>query len=100
MQSGKDEKTGKNRTISARFSAAERIKVREKADTANLCVSEYLRRCALSRKISSDPNMEVLKELHRIAMLLKQLAGPASIDHAQINAVINELRDVFERLCK
>lgn len=100
MESNKDEKAGKSRTTSVRFTESDWTKVAEEADKASLCVSEYIRRRALKRKIPSEPDMAVLKELHRIAMSLKPLAKTATTDRVQLDAVLNELRDVFERLSK
>ena len=53
MESNKDEKAGKSRTTSVRFTESDWTKVAEEADKASLCVSEYIRRRALKRKIPS-----------------------------------------------
>lgn len=100
MQSNNDDVVGTNRAISVRFSESDRIRVAAAADKASLSVSEYIRRCVLKRKIPSEPDMAVLKELHRIAMSLKQLAMSATQDRVQLDGMLKALRDVFERLCK
>lgn len=100
MQSVKNDAAGKGKMISVRVSKIDWDKISGEADMANLPLSEYVRRRVFGKKIQTTPNMAVLKELRRIAISLKELAPSNAAERGRLDIALDELRTVFEKLCK
>ncbi|HEY3591125.1 MAG TPA: plasmid mobilization protein MobA [Buttiauxella sp.] len=58
---------------SVRCFQEEKLAILESAQTAGLSVGEYLRRCALSRRITAKTDTKLIMELQRLGGLQKHL---------------------------
>lgn len=54
-----------------RFKEREYSEIKKQADAAKLSLSEYIRRCALDRKVTSKVDLRVLAELRNLGDLLR-----------------------------
>ncbi len=74
------------------------------ADYAGLTVSEYMRRCALQKRIHSKINLKAMGELARLGGLqkycLQQIRDEPGLPETrhQLNAVLNAIRATIKRL--
>lgn len=100
MKTDSDGVCVKKKIVPVRFASSDWKEIVDAADKANLTVSEYVRRCVLSRTISYVPNLSLLKELRRISALMKQMSPPLPPDRQQWNDLCKALREVFGGLCK
>lgn len=67
----------KSEAFRVRLTIEERVTIEAKAETVGVTVSDYLRRCALSRKLpapSKVTDFETKHELRRIGVNLNQMA--------------------------
>ena len=62
-----------------RLSTDERARIKQRAESCAVTVSEYVRRCALDRALTARVDIEALAELRRQGGLIKHLA---SSDHS------------------
>ncbi|MDR3734167.1 MAG: hypothetical protein P4L10_01375 [Acidobacteriaceae bacterium] len=74
------------------------------ADYAGLTVSEYMRRCALQKRIHSKINLKAMGALARLGGLqkycLQQIQDEPGLPETrhQLNRVLHEIRDEIQRL--
>jgi len=80
-----------------RMSPNERSTIARKAQECNLSMSEYLRRCALGRMVSSRSNQEALKELRRQGGLIKHLASTDRQNAHEYRDALNLLQETILR---
>ncbi|EOW6411052.1 MULTISPECIES: plasmid mobilization protein MobA [Cronobacter] len=69
----KSEKRQRNTLIQLRCTEAESEAIKNKAISAGLSTSEYLRRCALNRRIMVRTDIRMMNELLRLGGLQKHL---------------------------
>ncbi len=88
-----------NAVLNVRLSTAEKSKLQEDADMAGLSMSEIVRRRYFGRPIIANADAVMLKELRRIAGLLKHIhnesGGVYSLETA---AALAALKEYFEKL--
>lgn len=86
-------------SLRLRVTASDREHINKHAEAAGLTVSEYLRRCALRRVIMSRTDDMMVRELRRIAGLLKHVhiesGGAYSADTA---AGLDSVRSAIDRI--
>lgn len=72
----------------------EKEQIKEKAEAAGLSLGEYLRRCALSRRIQAKCDTKLIMELSRLGGLQKHLfnegKGMLSKEYSQILVAIQK----------
>lgn len=95
----------KSEAFRVRLTVEEKVLIEAKANKVGLSVSEYVRRCALSRKLPSPSqatDFETRNELRRIGVNMNQMAKtmnsggiPNPDDHA---AVLEQLRTVLDSM--
>ncbi len=66
-------KPTRNQLIGFRVSTLERAKLHSRAGQAGLGISEFIRRAALSVRITSRTDLEMVRELRRLGAMLKHL---------------------------
>jgi|GEM_PF-2215653 len=81
-----------------RMSRPERDAIAKKAHACALSVSEYLRRCALDRPISSHIDQEALRELRRQGGLIKHLAASDRQHAYEYRIALNLIQETIRRL--
>jgi hypothetical protein len=71
--------------------ADDKDKVEALADRAGLTTSEYIRRCALGKRLHSKLNIKAMAELNRLGGLQKLCIMQAPEYRPQLNGVISEI---------
>jgi hypothetical protein len=79
------------------MSPNERDVVAEKADQCSLSISEYMRRCALGRAVSSRSDQEALRELRRQGGLIKHLASTDLQNAYEYRVALNLIQETIKR---
>ena len=74
-----------------RLNAEELSKIADLADQAGLNTSEYIRRCALGKRLHSKVNVKAMAELSRLGGLQKLCIMEAPENRPRLNAVITEI---------
>ena len=89
-----------------RLMAAELTTIQENARKAGLTTSEYIRRCALNKRIRSRIHLQVVGQMSRLGGLLKHLLTQI-VQHPheatlrdQLNATLNEVTSAIREVCK
>jgi len=81
-----------------RMSPPERDAIAKKARTCALSVSEYLRRCALGRPISTHIDQDALRELRRQGGLIKHLASSDRQHAYEYRVTLNLIQETIRDL--
>jgi len=76
----------------------EKAQFEEQADRAGLTLSEYLRRCASGKKITSKVNLKAIAELNRLGGLQKQCMAHCPELQAEAKAVLHEIIEAIRWL--
>ncbi len=71
--------------------------VAEKADQCSLSISEYIRRCALGRAVSSRSDQEALRELRRQGGLIKHLASTDRQNAHEYRVALNLIQETIRQ---
>jgi len=79
------------------MSPIERDAVAGKADECSLSISEYMRRCALGRAVSSRSDQEALRELRRQGGLIKHLASTDRQNAYEYRVALNLIQETIRR---
>lgn len=93
-----------DRLSGVRVTAAERVYIEAQAAAAELSVADYLRACALDRRIRSrraTTDERMLSEVNRIGVNLNQIAARVNFtgDLAEdFSATLTEIRDAMGRV--
>jgi len=74
-----------------RLSESEKERIKDLADQAGLNTSEYIRRCALGKRLHSKVNIKAMAELSRLGGLQKLCIMEAPENRPRLNAVITEI---------
>jgi hypothetical protein len=77
--------------VPVRMTDEDKAKVEMLADQAGLTTSEYVRRCALGKRLHSKLNVKAMAELNRLGGLQKLCITLAPEYRPQLNAVIVEI---------
>ena len=87
--------------VNIRLTAGERTVVAENADTAGLTVSAYCRRLIFGRTVHAHTDSAVIRELRRVAGLLKAMQTESGgIYSAATAAALAELRSAIRRVAQ
>lgn len=79
------------------MSPHEHDSIAEKAKECALSISEFLRRCALGRAVSSRSDQEALSELRRQGGLIKHLALADRQNAYEYRVVLNLIQETIRR---
>lgn len=79
------------------MSPFERDAVAHKAEQCSLSISEYMRRCALGRAVSSRSDQEALRELRRQGGLIKHLALTDRQNAYEYRVALNLIQETIRR---
>jgi hypothetical protein len=71
--------------------------IAEKAKECALSISEFLRRCALGRAVSSRSDQEALSELRRQGGLIKHLASTDRQNAYEYRVALNLIQETIRR---
>ena len=86
---------------SVRLSPAEWERIQELAQTADMSVSEYFRRCALGQKLLHSVDQRMIRELCRLGGLQKHLfLETQGYCEAQTLDILKEVKAALERVGK
>jgi hypothetical protein len=85
-------------SVLIRMSRDERDAIAKKAQECALSVSEYLRRCALGRQLSTHIDQEALRELRRQGGLIKHLASSDRQNAYEYRVTLNLIQETIRRL--
>jgi hypothetical protein len=94
------------RRYTVRLMASELKAISENADVAGVTVSEYIRRCALKKRIRSRVGAYIVGNLSRLGGLQKHLLmqikdSPHEAElRGQLNATLNELHTTLRALIR
>ena len=83
--------------VEIRMSPDEHSAIADKADKCRLSVSEFLRRCALGRAVSSRSDQEALSELRRQGGLIKHLASNDRQNAYEYRVALNLIQETIRR---
>jgi hypothetical protein len=81
-----------------RLTDEEKFRIEEIALTAGLTTSEFIRRCALGKRVRSTVNLKAMAELNRLGGLQKLAIMNAPEFRPQLNGVIREIVKVLKVL--
>ena len=84
--------------ILVRMNRAEHDAIMRKAEECTLSASEFLRRCALERPVSSNIDQEALRELRRQGGLIKHLASTDRQNAYEYRVTLNLIQETIRRL--
>jgi hypothetical protein len=94
-------KDPKKKTIKLRISEDDYYEIFDKADAAGLSISEYMRRCALNKRIDSKINLKMIRELCRLGGLQKHWFNVTDGLHSDKTAkILNEIIKAIKRIAK
>jgi hypothetical protein len=82
-----------------RMSPTERATIDRKARQCNLSKSEYMRRCALGRPLSTQSDADAVSELRRQGGLIKHLASTDRQNAYEYRVTLNLIQDAIRRVC-
>jgi len=82
-----------------RMSPRERATIARKAHECDLSISEFLRRCALGRPLSTQSDAEAVSELKRQGGLIKHLASTDQQHAYEYRVALNRIQDAIRRIC-
>lgn len=85
-------------SILIRMSPHDREAIQKKADACALSLSEYVRRCALDRVVSTRTDSEALRELRRQGGLIKHLASTDRQNAYEYRVTLNLIQETIGRL--
>jgi hypothetical protein len=83
-----------------RVSPDERGAIAKKAGDCNLSLSDYLRRCALDRPVSSRVDQAALGELRRQGGLVKHLATMDKFHAYEYRRLLSLLQEAANRIAR
>ena len=94
----------KSEAFRVRLTVEERATIEAKADKVGLSVSDYVRRCALSRKLPQPPahgiDFEAKQELRRIGVNLNQITkamnARGQVAPSSLASVTDQLEAIFD----
>ena len=93
--------TNLDAVINVRLTAAEKLRLKEDADTASVSMSELVRRRYFGRPLLANADVVMLKELRRLGGLLKHVhnesQGAYSVDTAR---ALGALTGYIQRLSR
>lgn len=98
--------TQHRRRHSIRLLETELEDIRNSALTAGLTVSEYMRRCALKKRVHSRVHLQVIGRLNQLGGLLKHLLMKiAGHPHEQalrdqLNSTLADVNSTLHEICK
>lgn len=90
--------TEQRKRYTVRFLAVEMEHIQENADNALLTVSEYIRRCALGRRVKARTDIKAIGELSRLGGLQKHLVMNDPGNRAEYNKVIAAILSTIKSL--
>ena len=90
----------KGDTLLIRLSADEHGRIRERAESCAVAVSEYVRRCALDRPLTARVDIEALLELRRQGGLIKHLASGDSNHAYEYRVALNLIHEAVRKLVR
>jgi hypothetical protein len=96
MARPKVEENRKRYTI--RLMSNELAKIDDLADRAGLTTSEYIRRCALGKRMHSKVNIKAMAELNRLGGLQKLCITHFPEDRGHLHEVIEEILKTLKSL--
>lgn len=82
-----------------RMSPRERATIARKAHECNLSISEFLRRCALGKALSTQADAEAISELRRQGGLIKHLASTDRQNACEYRIALNRIHEAIQRIC-
>jgi hypothetical protein len=82
-----------------RMSPREHATIARKAGECNLSISEYLRRCALGKPLSTQSDADAVSELKRQGGLLKHLASTDQQNAHEYRVTLNRIQNAILRIC-
>ena len=84
-----------------RLTASERVQLREDADLAGMCISEFVRRRAFGKRIHAATDLMMIRELRRLGGLQKYAMNKLA-QHREVAdecvTIIRALRAAIERV--
>lgn len=92
MPRAKNTEEYKDSTMKFRLTTEERNRIRVQADLAGISDSEYVRLCAGNKNIITNVDMAMIRELRRVAGLLKHIHNTSGGAYSsQTSAMLNKL---------
>ena len=82
-----------------RMSPRERATIASKAHECNLSISEFLRRCALGKHLSTQSDAQAVSELRRQGGLIKHLASTDRQNAYEYRVTLNLIQEAIRRVC-
>jgi hypothetical protein len=82
-----------------RMSPRERATIARNAHECNLSISEFLRRCALGKPLSTQSDAEAVSELKRQGGLIKHLASTDRQNAYEYRVALNRIHEAIQRIC-
>jgi len=81
-----------NATLNIRLTLEEKHQMKEDAYLASLTVSQLVRKRYFGRRVSVNPNIQILKELRRVAEILNHFGNlPNGPQNIQLNRTLEYL---------
>lgn len=90
----------KTDAVLVRVSPDEHAFLRQQADACAVTVSEYVRRCALDRPLTTRADIEALAELRRQGGLIKYLASTDRHHAYEYRVALNLLHEAIRRVAR
>ena len=83
-----------------RLSADEHGRIKQRAESCAVTVSEYIRCCALDRPLTARIDIEALAELRRQGGLIKHLASGDSSHAYEYRVALNLIHEAIRKLVR
>jgi hypothetical protein len=83
-----------------RLSADEHARIKQRAESCAVTVSEYVRRCALDRPLTARVDIEALAELRRQGGLIKHLALSDRCHAYEYRVALNLIHETIRNLIR
>jgi hypothetical protein len=90
----------KGAALLIRLSADERARIKQRAESCAVTVSEFIRRCALDRPLTGRADIEALAELRRQGGLIKHLALSDRSHAYEYRVALNLIHETIRRLIR
>jgi hypothetical protein len=83
-----------------RMTDEEKMQLKHQAELYGLTISQLLRRYAFGRRVEAMTTYVLIKELRRIAVLLRQVLKDKVADPKLVEAAINTVIDAINRVVR
>ena len=97
------QKIGRERlgaVVNLRMTDEEKMALRHDAELCGLTISQLARRYIFGRRVEAMATYVLIKELRRIAVLLRQVLKDTAADPKLVEAAINTVIDAINRLVR